>query len=327
MRKAFIEIIDDIASQIVLRRIVERLERHDVEGAIRLLNIDDAAYSPLAEALRQAFNAGGITEVGSFPVLKDPEGHRVVARFDMRNPAAERWLQQHSGDLITRIVEDQKLAIRQSLTEGLMRGDNPRVAAIQIAGRTNRVTGRREGGIIGLTAQQAGYAATARIELLSGDPEQLRNYLARGGRDKRFDKTVLKAIAEGKPIPAETVDRIVGRYSAGLLKLRADTLALNETMSALSASKHEAWRQQIEAGKVRADVVTKVWKHLPQERGRAQHIAMNGQTVGFDAMFRAPDGTTFMYPHDPSAPARHLVGCKCIYEMKVDYVAQLVGRN
>lgn len=325
LRAAFIEAIHDIRSNIVLRRIVERLERGDISGAVRALNLDEAAFRPLEEAIRQAFNGGGAAAVEQMPALRDPEGHRVVFRFDLRNPAAEAWLRENSSQLVSNIVEDQRVALQEAFQQGLSRGDNPTRSAIAVAGRINRVTGRREGGVIGLTAQQAAYVDNARRQLLSGEPETMREYLQRGRRDKRFDKTVTKALREGKPLPRETVDRIVGRYSDGLLKLRADTIALNETMSALGASKDEAFRQRIARGDVRAENVTKGWKHTPQEKPRLQHVAMQGQKVRFDETFIAPDGTRIPYPHAPDVPARHKLGCKCFVEYKIDFLAELVG--
>lgn len=325
IRVAFMEAIDDIRSSIVLRRIVERLERGDIAGAVRALNLDEAAFRPLEEAIRQTFNGGGVAAVEQMPSLRDPEGYRVVFRFDMRNPAAEGWLREHSATLVKNIVADQQAAVRTALEDGLARGDNPTRTAVNVVGRANRVTGKRDGGVIGLTAQQADYVARAREELLSGDPEAMQNYLARGRRDKRFDRTVAKALHEGRGLPRETVDRIVGRYSDGLLKLRADTIALNETFGALGASKDEAFRQRIERGDIRAQNVTKTWKHTPQERPRLQHVAMQGQKVQFDQPFMAPDGTAIPYPHAPGVPARHTLGCKCFAEYKVDFIAELVG--
>ena len=137
-----------------------------------------------------AFNGGGVAAVEGMPALRDPSGHTIVVRWDVRNLAAEEWLRLHSSTLITGIVQDQETAIRTALEAGLARGDNPTRTALDVVGRVNRVTGTREGGIIGLTAHQAGYVDNARRELSSGDPSAMRNYLDRGRRDKLFDRTV-----------------------------------------------------------------------------------------------------------------------------------------
>ncbi len=325
LRAAFMAAVDDIRSNIVLRRIVERLEKGDISGAIDAMFIEEAAFNPLEEALRQAFNAGGVDTVSNMPTLKDPDGYAIVIRWDARNVAAESWLLDHSSYLVTNIISDQREAIRTTLTESLARGDNPTKAAKAIVGPVNRATGRREGGILGLTSQQAQFVQNARDELLSGDPALLRNYLERGRRDKRFDRTIAKAIRDGKALTADQVEKITGRYAAGLLKLRADTIALNETFQAMAAAKDMAFRQQIENGNLSAGVVTKTWRHTPQEHGRLQHIAMNGQKVGYDQPFVAPDGTQIMYPHAPGTPARHMIGCKCVCEYSIDHVANLIN--
>ncbi|MGX5827368.1 head morphogenesis protein [Mesorhizobium sp. 43Arga] len=324
LRQAFLEAIDDITTNIVLRRIVERLERGDINGAISAMDLDPAAFRPLDEAIRAAFNGGGVATVDAMPTLRDPSGHRIVVRWDARNLAAEQWVRDHSAQLVTGIVQDQTIAIRTALETGLARGDNPTKTAVSVVGRVSTVTGRREGGLIGLTTVQGEYVARARQELLSGEPDQLRAYLNRQCRDKRFDRTITAAIRDGKPIPTDLVTRITGRYADGLLKLRADTIGLHETFAALGASKDIAFRQQIEKGSLRADVVTKGWRHTPQKHGREQHEAMQGQVVAFDQPFTAPDGTSIPYPHAPGVPTRHTLGCKCFAEYKVDFVAQLV---
>lgn len=325
LRAAFMEAIDDIRSNIVLRRIVERLERQDIAGAIRALNLDEAAFRPLEEAIRQAFNGGGVAAVEQMPQLREPDGHQVVVRWDARNLAAENWLREHSATLVTNIVEDQKVAIRSALEEGLSRGDNPTKTALRVAGRVNRVTGKREGGIIGLTAQQSQFVAKARQELSLAEPEGIRNYLERTRRDKRFDRTILKAMNEGKPLPVETIERITSRYADGLLKLRADTIALHETFEALNSSKEIAFRQQIDKGRVQARNISKTWRRSASEHPRVQHTMMVGQKVLFDQPFMAPDGTAIPYPHAPGVPARHTLGCRCFVEFKIDFVAKLVS--
>lgn len=138
----------------MLRRVVECLERGDINGAIAAMHLDEAAFHPLDEAIRQAFNGGGVATVEQMPALRDPEGHRFVIRFDARNVEAENWLRYHSTTMVSNIIADQQEGIRTALTAGLERGDNSTRTALDVVGRVNRVTGLREGGVIGLTASQ-----------------------------------------------------------------------------------------------------------------------------------------------------------------------------
>jgi hypothetical protein len=326
VRQAFRDAIDDITDAIVIRHVVERLEVGDLSGAVDVMRIEIEAFRPLEEAIQQAFGAGGSSAVEGMPAIIGPDGYRAIVRFGVRNVAAENWLREHSSTLITNIVEDQRIAVRETLEASLQRGDNPTRTATTVVGKVNRATGRREGGILGLSAPQARYVSNARLQLSSGDPEAMQEYLTRVRRDKRFDRTVLKAIREGKTLPRDVVDKIVGRYSAKLLELRADTIALNETFNAMAASRDQAFRQQIEKGLLNPDHVTKTWKHTPQEAGRLQHIAMHNQKVRYNEPFIAPDSTPIMYPHAPGVPAHHVIGCKCFCEYKIDFAAQLVNR-
>jgi len=326
VRAAFIEAITDIVNTVVLKIIVERLERGDIEGALQALQLDAAAFSKFELRLADAYNSGGLATVGNMPKVTDPQGHRVVFRFSVRNPAAEAWLRDHSSKLVTRIVEDQRVAIRLALTEGLERGQNPRTTALEVVGRVNRATGRREGGIVGLTAAQERYVTRARQELLSGDPTQLRAYLDRERRDKRFDRTVLAAIRTGKPMPADVVSRMVGRYADRLLDLRGEMLARTETMIALGKSRDDAIRQQIEAGKIREEDVTKIWRSAGDNRVRHTHRSLNGKSVALDGSFHSASGAVLRYPGDPQAPISEISGCRCRVEYKIDYFAAVVER-
>lgn len=327
LRLAFLAAIDDIRNGIVLRVIVERLERGDVSGAIEAMHLDAEAFSRLELAIAEAYNAGGAATVENLPRLTDPEGNRVVFRWGVRNPEAEAWLRDHSATLVTRIVDDQRDAIRTALTEGLTRGDNPRRTALDVVGRISRATNRREGGIIGLTAAQERYLQAARRELLSGDPDLLAHYLTRGRRDKRFDRSVTKAIREGKPLDRELVDRMLGRYSDRLVELRGEMLARTETMIALGKSRDDAIRQQIASGKLVVDDVTKIWRSAGDSRVRHTHRVLSGKTAPMDGYFQSPSGAMLKHPGDPSAPVHEISGCRCWLEYKVDYFASVVRRQ
>ena len=224
---AFMASIVEIKSQITLKLLVERLEKGDIAGALDALNLDRAAFGRLENAIAQAYNAGGTAMTGNMPTLRDRAGARIVVRFDSRNTRAEEWLRTHSSQMVTRIIEDQRTSIRGALETAMVQGQNPNRAALDIVGRLNRVTGRREGGLIGLTGQQSDFVASARSELVSGDPAMLRSYLGRARRDKRFDRAVIKAINEGKALDLSSIDLMIGRYADRLLQLRGEMLAQN----------------------------------------------------------------------------------------------------
>jgi hypothetical protein len=323
IKAAFFEAVTDIVSRAELKRIVERLERGDIAGAIDAVHLDPAAFRTLDLAIAQTFNAGGASEIGALPTLRDPQGSRFVVRWDARNDRAEAWLRQHSSTLITRITDDQAMAIRRALEQGMIEGRNPRATALNIIGRVSRVTGKREGGIVGLTGQQSTFVASARSELSSGDPTALRNYLNRGRRDKRFDRTILKAIEAETAVPADLVNRIVGRYADGLLALRGETIAHHETMQALGQSGIEAMQQAVDAGAVMADTITGTWHTARDKRVRDSHAAQDRMSVPFGRVF--PNGQRF--PHDDAAGFEESAGCRCWMEQRIDSTAGLIAEE
>lgn len=219
--------------------------------------------------------------------------------------------------------------MRLVLEAGQTEGRNPRATALDIVGRLNRATGRREGGILGLNSAQTDAVIRARQELLSGDPAQLRNYLTRARRDKRFDRIINKAIRDGKPVARADVDAITGRYKDRLLQLRGETIARTETLAGLNAGKEESIRQLIEAGKVQRTQVKKIWRATGDDRTRDSHMALNGAEIGIDEAFTSPlTGAQMMFPHDTSrgAPASEVIGCRCYMEFKIDYLAPFRNR-
>ncbi len=322
--QAFREAIEAIKSAAVLKTIVERLERGDITGAVDALQVEPEAFASLELALREAFNAGGVNMVQSLPSLMSPDGTRVLFQFGVRNIEAERLIREQSSTLVTNISEDQRHALRSAFETGLAAGKNPTATALDVIGRVNRVTGRREGGTIGLNARQVEFIygdKGARANLLSGDPVRMRSYLDLKTRDKRFDRSVLAAIKEGRAVDADIVTKIVGRLNDKNLQLRAETIGLEETRKALFSVRDNAIRQQIDAGKIDADLVTKTWKRSPADHPRLQHTMISGTSVQLDQPFTMPDGTQLMYPHDPDAPARHTIGCHCRVEYDIDYIA------
>lgn len=316
LRNAFLSAVADIANRAELGRIIERLERGDIAGAIAAMHIDPAAYRALETSIQSAFGAGGAATVGGMPTLRDPSGGAVVLRFDMRAPRAEAYILGHSAELVTRIVEDQRRAISIVLQQGLINGRNPRQVALDIVGRVSRASNSRAGGIVGLSAPQAQAVEKYRSALASGDLAGMRAYLGLGRRDKRFDATVRRATEAGTPVSADMVARITGRYSDRLLALRGETIARTETLAALARSKEEAFRQAVDTGAVQATQVKKRWIATKDERTRDSHAAVDGEIVGLDGVF----SNGLSYPHEEGAPAEETVNCRCTYDLTIDFL-------
>lgn len=308
---AFVASISDMATAADLQAMITAIEAGNIEAAIAALNLDQSAYSPVLEALRSGYVESGTLAADRYPAL-------ARIRFDVRNPRAERWLSERSSDLVTEIVADQRVAVRQALTAGMERGENPRTTALSIVGRIDKATGKRAGGIVGLTSTQEEWARAAREELASGNPAQLRHYLTRTRRDKRFDRAVLKAIHSGESLPAETVGRAAVQYRNRLLQLRGETIGRAESLTALRAAKREAYLQAVDKGAISEADVTRKWRDAGDLRVRHTHALMDGQTVrGLHQPFVSPSGARLLYPGDPSAPAAERIGCRCEEEIMV----------
>lgn len=320
LQRAFLAAVADLVSNVQLGRVVERLERGDIEGALSALNVEPAAFRQFEEAIRQAYIGGGVAATSGMPLLRGPEGNRLVIRFDARSPRAEAFLREMSVTRVSgQITDDLITGMRSFLTSGMVDGRNPRSVALDLVGRVDRASGRRTGGVIGLTSRQMEYVATAKGDLLSGDPARLRHYLTLGRRDKRFDKAVKAAIRDGKTLDAATIDRMTGRLSDSYLLLRGETIARTEAIGALNASQREAYEQAIASGAVNRQDVRKVWRATRDNRTRDSHRSLDGESASMDERF----ANGLLYPCEPGAPAEEVIACRCSCDYRIDFMANL----
>ena len=321
IRSAFLRAILLITGAATISEIEAAISSGQLDQVIQAMGLAPAALALLVESVRETYLDGGLMEVDNL------NRRAVRVYFDIRNPRAELWLRQNSSQLITAILSDQREAVRIVLQAGTILGNNPRTTALDIVGRINKATGRRSGGIVGLTSQQASYVTNARRQLLSGDPAQMTAYFDRKLRDRRFDGIVRRAIAAEKPVSVADVQRITGRYADRLLKLRGDMIGRTESLQAFSAARNEAVEQMIESGAVQARNVTKKWSSARDGRTRDTHAAMHNQQQPFRQPFRSPSGALLMYPGDRSlgAGAGEIIACRCIATPKIDYLAEGLG--
>lgn len=322
---AFRAAVADLRRQADLQAVITALAKGDIDAAINALNVEPAAYNAFVDQIQAAYSAGGEGAVSTLAPIKDQAGSPVVIRFNARNYRAEAWLRDHSSKEITRIVEDQRQAVRAALVRAMEKGANPRTAGLDIVGRINRATGQREGGILGLSAPQEKAVEAAKLELASSDPAGLKNYLTRARRDRRFDRTINKAIREETAIPAETARKALNQYRNKLLDLRGETIGLSEGLASLQAAKQEAYIQAVESGKISARAVSKTWNDCGLINVRMTHRMLNGNTVGLYEPFKSVSGARMMFPGDRSlgAPASETTRCRCNVTYTIDFLADL----
>lgn len=320
---AFLVAIDDLRTNADLQRVVAAIQAGNIEAAIDALNLDAAAFDRLLDAFQAAYVAAGEAVVTTMPTIRDVAGARVIIRFGSRNPRAEAWLRGESSTLVTRILQEQRVAVRQALVAGMEKGTAPRSIGLDIVGRIDKSTGKRAGGVLGLSGPQEQYVRTARAELASSDPVELGHYLTRTRRDKRFDRSVTKAIREGTTVPAEIQRKALSRYEARLLELRGQIIGRKEAMTALQAGKHEAYLQAVDSGAIAESAVRRTWRSAGDLRVRHTHMGLNGDTVGLRQPFVSPSGARLMFPGDPSAPADETIGCRCDVSYRIDFLFNL----
>ena len=321
---AFFRALDSLRAGVELQRVTAALQNGDIDAALEALHIDPEVFNEVAERAKQAHDEAGKVTASAMP-KRAADGTALVVRFDGRNPEAERIVAERGMWLVSGLTNEARAVATERMVSGLARGDNPNKIALDIVGRISRVTGKREGGILGLSAPQAEYVATARGELASDDPTALKHYLTRVRRDKRFDRSVTKAIREGKPVDPAIAAKAVTAYERRLLKLRGETIGRVETLTSMQRAKFEAYRQAIASGKVAENVVTKVWRSAGDLRVRHTHQALNAESVRFNEAFRSPSGALMRFPMDTALGAgpQEIVGCRCDCEYRIDFLANL----
>ena len=315
IRDAFLEAIGGVADAAKVGEIEDAIARGDVQGAYALLRLDSNSFGQLRQAVAVAYWQGGGSTLVPTAGLGDPFIGGASLGFNAWHPRAEAWTRTRTGALVTAIAEDQKNGIQAFIREGIASGQGPRAVALDIVGRLNRATGKREGGIVGLTGQAMGWVSNARAELDGGN---LANYLNRAARDKRFDRMIRTALETGKPLAQADVDKIVQAYASRLLKLRGQAIARTEALNALRAGQFEGWQQQIDSGRIVAADYDVIWDATPDKFTRHSHMMLEGKRVTLGQAFVTENGSRLRFPGDTAlgAKAEDIINCRCGFRVR-----------
>ena len=291
--QGFIQTVSQLRDVVTLQKIAHALESGDLQAAYAAVGL--GAWTPLTEAGRLAYLAGGVSLARGFV-------------FDMNNPRAVRWMNDHSSTMITEMTKERQEVIAQVLSKKLDIGINGKQGAVLLMGRWDGIQKRRVGGLVGLHSHQARYVLNMMAELQ--DPKRMSNYFTRERRDRRFDSIVSRALENKKPVPRADIERISARYADRLLRLRAQTIGRTEATAAFNAAREESARQAVDNNLIEANKVRRIWDATLDSRTRNSHARANGQKRGLNEPFRV-GGALLMFPGDPRGPASQTANCRC----------------
>ena len=208
--------------------------------------------------------------------------------------------QQAAADLVTSILESTRAAVDQVISDGAA----AMVAPAELAEDVRDT--------LGLAARQAKAIANFRALLNRGDAAALRRAL----RDRRFDPTVQRLIAD-KEFAADAdldkIDRMVERYAERYQAYRANVIARYETMQSANAGRRAAWAQFADRKGVDASLVRRFWQTAADERVcpvcRAIPL-LNPEGVPLDGKYVTPDGESDGAPEHGD--------CRCTERFQID---------
>lgn len=318
LSKAFLAAIEQLKSMVVRGWLLDALRKGDVDEAITALSLDSLAFNAFQEAKRAAYVTSGSMTALAMP--KSVTG-RVIPVFNMSNRIAEEWLNANAGKALVDAYKQEMVAtVRETIARGYAKGHHPNTIARAIIG-----TPADKGGVLGLTPQQASFVDGMGARLRSGKPGDLRHVLKHlTRRDKRFDHHIKKALETGEMIPESVIQKMLGRYEARLLKLRAENIARTETAMAVMGGKMSQWEMLLAQKGLGPEAVIKTWRHGGGVKDpRPHHQALNNKRVyGLYTPF--PVGDQFMlHTHDPAGGPGECVNCTCDTLFSLDHSAGL----
>jgi hypothetical protein len=291
---SLLDVFEQIRSELVLKEVEEILLRGGISAVMGLIsNLEDYISAAIRSEIVDA-----VSQSGRIAIHLLPEGSaKATYVFNILDPNTISELNNHNARLVSYISQSTRQAVQQSLEANIIAGNNP------------IKTARDFRDSIGLTDIQEQAVRNFRAGLESGSSTPLQREL----RDRRFDRSIQRAIASGESIPADKVDKMVERYRQRMINFRAQTIARTESIRAINMGEFESLRQAEESGELIVKY-TRHWVFTHDDRTRYSHRGIpvlnpNGRSI--HEYFITPLGNRLRFPGDPNAPAEEVVNCRC----------------
>lgn len=297
---SFLQGVNQIRESETLKKVLSKIRDGDYTGAMSLVDerMIRASFTPFTNAITTSARTGGAIGSEMFTSVG------IGVHFSVVNPFVANYLNSYNMGLIRQITSETRKTIKQVMTRGVNAGDNP----LKVA-RVVRDT-------IGLSTRQEEAVWNYRRAL----EERTRAALDRALRDRRFDSSILTAIANEKDLPQSKIDSMVNRYRERYVKYRSETIARTEATRSVNAGKQLMFEQAVNDGEVNRNQIRRFWIYTHDDKVRDSHAAipdLNPDGVGMDEPFLTGAGNRLMFPCDPSAPPEDSINCRCSLYMRV----------
>lgn len=209
-----------------------------------------------------------------------------IGRFDLVNPEAVRWIDEHGAELVRQVTTDTRQAIQAIIKRSFEQGIPPDAAGRMI----RNVVGLTERGATAVNNYERflrGFGPGPIESLSKGDIARL----ARGGiRANQLGKLQRVGLDD------ERIQKLTESYRQRLINERSETIARTETLRASNEGQLNLWRQARAKGLI-APQVRKKWDATPDFKTCIICRSAGGQTVPLDAPFQTMVGPC-MVPQD-----------------------------
>jgi hypothetical protein len=333
LAKLILQALQEQGAALPITDLILALESGDVSKVVALIKGDkfDASMGKVQDGLMAI-----VTNAGNYAAA-DIAKPGVAFRFNTLNPKLITWLQTYSLGLIRQIDETTRDGIREHLITGMRAGVNPKQVAVEIkqsigltASQMKHVANyRKELETFHTRKSAKGYGLGTKIDRVNGtqvfkpaeDGTPKDGIDQRRLRDFRFDGQLSSAMASGKPLSPQQIEKMVAAYTRKYLAYRARNIARTEAMRATNVGVFDAWRQAVDAQVVPEAMVRKQWIVAKDERlceVCAPIPSMNTKLgVPLKDLFKTPKGPQSLPPIHPS--------CRCTIFVRRYEPEQLKG--
>lgn len=312
IRDALIAAFSQIKDSVKLKEVQFALETTGIQGAVEILEglqIEGIIDQHIIDDINTVILTGGQAMIESLPASATIAA--IPFRYDMLYALTADRIRAYQTQLIQQISNNTRQAIMESLKADFMAGVNP------------KVTARNFKNTIGLTVQQERAVRNFERGLRELNPRVLERAL----RDKRYDRTILNAIMNKKPLTEVQIEQMVSRYRTRYVAYRAEVIARTESLRAISIGQYTSMVQAANEGYIDRERMRRFWVHTRGPRTRPTHRlidGMNPEGVAIDEPFITPLGP-LLYPRDPNGSAANTVQCRCRVRYKMLSLEEIYG--